>query len=68
MDHDGVDAVLFDLDGVITPTAEKHMEAWNRMFSAYFDARGIDPYSDEDYFRFIDGKPRLEGIASMKRK
>src|SRR5699024_11524301 len=23
MDHDGVHAVLFDLDGVITPTAEK---------------------------------------------
>ena len=65
MDHDGVDAVLFDLDGVITPTAEKHMQAWNRMFSAYFADRGIDPYSDEDYFRYIDGKPRVEGIASM---
>ncbi|MFN3340740.1 MAG: HAD family hydrolase, partial [Dietzia sp.] len=62
---DGVDAVLFDLDGVITPTAEKHMQAWNRMFSAYFVDRGIDPYSDEDYFRYIDGKPRVEGIASM---
>ncbi|UVE96569.1 HAD family phosphatase [Dietzia sp. B32] len=65
MNHDGVDAVLFDLDGVITPTAEKHMQAWNRMFTEYFDARGIDPYSDEDYFRYIDGKPRVEGIASM---
>lgn len=65
MDHDGVDAVLFDLDGVITPTAEKHMQAWNRMFTTYFEARGIDPYTDEDYFRYIDGKPRLEGIASM---
>lgn len=65
MDHDGVDAVLFDLDGVITPTAEKHMQAWNRMFSAYFADRGIEPYSDEDYFRYIDGKPRVEGIASM---
>ncbi|MDV8001588.1 beta-phosphoglucomutase family hydrolase [Rhodococcus sp. IEGM 1408] len=65
MDHDGVDAVLFDLDGVITPTAEKHMQAWNQMFSAYFVERGIEPYSDEDYFRYIDGKPRVEGIASM---
>lgn len=65
MDHDGVDAVLFDLDGVITPTAEKHMQAWNRMFTTYFDARGIEPYSDSDYFRYIDGKPRMEGIASM---
>lgn len=65
MDHDGVDAVLFDLDGVITPTAEKHMQAWNRMFTAFFAERGIEPYSDEDYFRYIDGKPRGEGIASM---
>lgn len=65
MDYDGVDAVLFDLDGVITPTAEKHMQAWNRMFTTYFAERGIEPYSDEDYFRYIDGKPRLEGIASM---
>lgn len=65
MDHDAVDAVLFDLDGVITPTAEKHMQAWNRMFSAYFAERGLEPYSDEDYFRYIDGKPRVEGIVSM---
>src|SRR5699024_8662874 len=65
MDHDGVHAVLFDLDGVITPTAEKHMQAWNRMFSYYFSHRGIDPYSDEDYFPYIAGRPRLEGIAAM---
>ena len=65
MNHDGIDAVLFDLDGVITPTAEKHMQAWNQMFTAYFTERGIEPYTDEDYFRYIDGKPRGEGIASM---
>ena len=65
MNHDGIDAVLFDLDGVITPTAEKHMQAWNQMFTAYFTERGIEPYSDDDYFRYIDGKPRGEGIASM---
>ncbi len=65
MDHDRVEAVLLDLDGVITPTAEKHMQAWNRMFSAYFAERGLEAYSDEDYFRYIDGKPRAEGIASM---
>lgn len=65
MDHDGVEAVLLDLDGVITPTAEKHMQAWNRMFTTFFAERGIDAYSDEDYFRYIDGKPRAEGIVSM---
>ena len=65
MDHDGIEAVLLDLNGVITPTAEKHMQAWNRMFTGYFAERGLEPYSDEDYFRYIDGKPRAEGIVSM---
>lgn len=65
MDHDGVDAVLFDLDGVITPTAQKHMQAWNHMFSEYFTQHGLAPYSDDDYFRHIDGRPRREGIAAM---
>ena len=65
MNHDGVEAVLLDLDGVITPTAEKHMQAWNRMFTDYFAARGLDAYTDEDYFRYIDGKPRAEGITAM---
>lgn len=65
MNHDGVEAVLLDLDGVITPTAEKHMQAWNHMFTAFFAERGIDPYADEDYFQYIDGKPRVEGIVSM---
>ena len=65
MNHDGVEAILLDLDGVITPTAEKHMQAWNRMFTAYFADRGVESYSDEDYFRYIDGKPRAEGIVSM---
>ena len=65
MNHDGVEAVLLDLDGVITPTAEKHMQAWNRMFTDFFAARGLDAYTDEDYFRYIDGKPRAEGITAM---
>ena len=44
-------AVLFDLDGVITPTAEVHMRAWSTMFTALFADRGVQPpYSDRDYF------------------
>ena len=35
------------------------------MFTDYFAARGLDAYTDEDYFRYIDGKPRAEGIAAM---
>lgn len=61
----GYAAALFDLDGVLTPTAEVHMAAWYRMFSDYFDAHGITPeYTDEDYFAHVDGKPRYDGVRA----
>lgn len=53
--HDGV---LFDLDGVITPTAEIHEHAWSELF-ADFD------YTEADYLRYIDGKPRYDGVRSF---
>ena len=59
-------AVLFDLDGVITPTAEVHMRAWALMFADVLAARGIDePYTDQDYFDHVDGKPRYDGVRSF---
>lgn len=58
-------AVLFDLDGVLTPTADVHMAAWRRMFSEYFQAHGVTPvYTDDDYFAYIDGKPRYDGVRA----
>jgi beta-phosphoglucomutase family hydrolase len=60
------DAVLFDLDGVLTPTAEVHMRAWQQMFSDFLLRRGIaEPYLTSDYFDYIDGKPRYEGVRSF---
>jgi beta-phosphoglucomutase family hydrolase len=59
------DAVLFDLDGVITPTAEVHMRAWAAMFSGFLTRRGSAPYSEQDYFAHIDGRPRYEGVAAL---
>ncbi|MFD1718162.1 HAD family hydrolase [Georgenia deserti] len=61
----GIDAVLFDLDGVLTPTAEVHMRAWSRLFTPYLEARGVEPYTDADYFDHIDGRPRYEGVRAM---
>lgn len=56
-------AVLFDLDGVLTPTADVHMAAWRRMFTAFFTSHGITPeYTDDDYFAYVDGRPRYEGV------
>ncbi|WP_439591888.1 HAD family hydrolase [Microbacterium sp.] len=62
------DAVLFDLDGVLTPTAEVHMHAWRTMFEELFAAWDIaPPYTDEDYFASLDGKKRYDGVASLLR-
>lgn len=70
-----VDAVLFDLDGVLTPTATVHMAAWAELFGSYLD--GLDtslagfedadtsPYTDADYYDHVDGKPRYEGVADL---
>lgn len=65
-------AALFDLDGVITPTAEVHMRAWSAMFNAYLvehaKAAGIPPhppYTDQDYYDYVDGKPRYDGVRSF---
>ncbi|ROR93013.1 HAD family hydrolase [Nocardioides aurantiacus] len=63
-------AVLFDLDGVVTPTAEVHMRAWAEMFNAFLsggDAGGGDraAYTDADYFAHVDGKPRFDGVRDF---
>lgn len=58
-------ALLFDLDGVLTPTADVHMRAWSRLFTPYLESHGVAPYSEQDYFAFIDGKPRYDGVRSL---
>jgi HAD superfamily hydrolase (TIGR01509 family) len=60
------DGVLFDLDGVLTPTAEVHMRAWKVVFDDVFARWGIEPpYTDADYFDYVDGKKRYDGVASL---
>ncbi len=62
------DGVLFDLDGVLTPTAEVHMHAWQAMFTELFTDWGITPaYTERDYFDYLDGKKRYDGVASLLR-
>ena len=60
------DAILFDLDGVLTPTAEVHMRAWSEMFNEYLaTVPGQAPYTDGDYFAHVDGKPRYDGVRDF---
>ena len=65
-------AVIFDLDGVVTRTAEVHAQAWKQLFDEYLAARArrlgepFRPFDrSSDYRRFVDGKPRYEGVASF---
>jgi beta-phosphoglucomutase family hydrolase len=51
-------AVLFDLDGVVTPTAEIHERAWLELFAGW-DA------TPADYLAYIDGRPRYDGVATF---
>jgi len=67
---DGITACLFDLDGVLTQTATVHTAAWKQMFDDYLrerDGAGFVPFSDEDYRRYVDGKPRQDGTRDFLR-
>lgn len=66
MEWNDYDAALFDLDGVVTPTALVHMRAWDQLFAPFLQTKGITPaYTDADYFAYVDGKPRYEGVRSL---
>jgi HAD superfamily hydrolase (TIGR01509 family) len=69
-----LDAVLFDVDGVVTDTARAHAENWKRLFDEVLRARAAEtseafvPFdASRDYRRFVDGKPRHDGIRSFLR-
>jgi len=62
------DAVIFDMDGVVTRTAKVHYRAWKKLFDEYLKKHaGEDekPFDDQDYRRYVDGKPRYRGIESF---
>ena len=61
------DAVLFDLDGVLTPTADVHERAWTRMFDEFLSARGDGqpPFTNADYHSYVDGRPRFDGVRTF---
>jgi beta-phosphoglucomutase family hydrolase len=66
------EAVIFDLDGVITRTALVHSHAWKKMFDDYLRQREIEHGESfkeftqkDDYLPYVDGKPRYEGVKSF---
>ena len=67
-----VRACLFDMDGVLTQTAKVHAAAWKRVFDELLERRAQErnerfvPFDEvADYDRYVDGKPRYDGVASF---
>jgi beta-phosphoglucomutase family hydrolase len=62
---------LFDLDGVLTQTAKVHAAAWKRMFDDYLRQRSQETgepfaeFTDADYIRYVDGRPRYDGVRQF---
>jgi alpha,alpha-trehalose phosphorylase len=72
VDPERFDAVLFDMDGVLTTTRRMHALAWKRTFDEFLDAWDAKRGShtprfsvSEDYPAFVDGKPREEGVRDF---
>ncbi|MCG8508972.1 MAG: beta-phosphoglucomutase family hydrolase [Rhodospirillales bacterium] len=71
LNKDRYDAVLFDLDGVITATNKNHFVAWKKLFDSYLkkiserDNTPFKEFDEDEMSEFVDGKPRYEGIRSF---
>jgi beta-phosphoglucomutase family hydrolase len=70
--RDRYDAVLLDLDGVITDTASIHAACWKQMFDEYLQKRATErgeafrPFDiATDYRLYVDGKPRYDGVRDF---
>lgn len=66
--RDTFDAVIFDLDGVVTDTARVHAAAWKELFDSHLSEAtpGAAPFdADGDYLRFVDGRARVDGAVAF---
>jgi alpha,alpha-trehalose phosphorylase len=65
------DAVLFDLDGVLTSTAALHARCWKAVFDDVLDdwtrrtGEPQEPFDESDYLAHVDGKPRYDGVRDF---
>jgi beta-phosphoglucomutase len=55
-----LEAVIFDLDGVVVDTVPLHFQAWKRMFNEY----GHE-FTFDDYKQKVDGIPRYDGAKAI---
>ena len=64
----GITACLFDLDGVLTSSAELHRAAWKETFDAFLAERNGDDFvafTERDYAQYVDGRVRADGVRTF---
>ena len=68
----GLEAVVFDMDGVVTETATVHASSWKRLFDGYLAERAAATGGEAgtfdirtDYLRYVDGRNRYDGVRSF---
>ncbi|MGW4351896.1 trehalose-phosphatase [Nocardia sp. NPDC004582] len=65
------DAVIFDMDGVVTDSASVHAAAWKDTFDDFLSHRSavtgedLSPFGADDYLTSVDGVPRYQGVANF---
>lgn len=69
---DDIEALLFDLDGVLSQTAKVHARAWKEMFDGFLKEKAereggeFVPFdAHDDYDEYVDGLPREDGVRSF---
>lgn len=68
-----LDAVIFDLDGVLTDTTRAHFRAWKEVFEPFLEERAdergtpFEPFTRNDFRRHVEGEPRYEGARDFLR-
>ncbi|MDJ0787989.1 MAG: beta-phosphoglucomutase family hydrolase [Myxococcota bacterium] len=71
-DWQQLEALLFDLDGVLTDTARLHADCWKQTFDAFLESyaretgQAFQPFDiATDYREHVDGKPRYDGVRDF---
>lgn len=62
-----IKAFIFDMDGVVTDTADAHFDSWKQVFEQVLrhrasDGCNFDPFTRADYLEHVDGVPRYDGV------
>jgi alpha,alpha-trehalase len=63
-----IKGVIFDMDGVVTQTAVLHFKAWKEIIDKLLykiTNYNIKPFSENEYFHYLDGMPRIDGMRNF---